>query len=171
MENIYYHEDIEKSLKINKSKEKNLGQEKNEICVFVINNKKQVLLQKRSVNKKYYPNRWALLTGHVEERETIEEAAIRELQEEIGLNINKSELYPFANGKFTVKRENHHNTYYFYIVNNKLATDFIIQKEELSAVKWFDIDEIIKLIMNKPEEIVYKEDKIYLFDYLKDISL
>lgn len=28
MENIYYHEDIEKSLKINKSKEKNLGQEK-----------------------------------------------------------------------------------------------------------------------------------------------
>lgn len=56
-------------------------------------------------------------------------------------------------------------------MNNKLATDFIIQKEELSAVKWFDIDEIIKLIMNKPEEIVYKEDKIYLFDYLKDISL
>lgn len=151
-------------------KEKTL-EEKNEICVFVLNDQKQILLQKRSANKKYYPNRWALLTGHVEEKETIEEGALRELQEEVGIQICKEELYPLANGNFTIKRENHHNTHYFYIINNKPSSDFIIQKEELSEVKWYDIDEVIKLIKNNSEEIVYKEDKIYLFEYLKNMSL
>lgn len=127
--------------------------------------KKEVLI------KKYYPNRWALLTGHVEEKETIEEGALRELQEEVGIQISKEELYPLANGNFTIKRENHHNTHYFYIINNKPSSDFIIQKEELSEVKWYDIDEVIKLIKNNSEEIVYKEDKIYLFEYLKNMSL
>lgn len=33
-----------------------------EVIVFVLNDKKQVLLQKRSSNKKYFPNKWTLLS-------------------------------------------------------------------------------------------------------------
>lgn len=40
-----------------------------------------------------------------------------------------------------------------------------------SEVKWFDIDEVINLIKNSPEEIVYQEDKIHLFEYLKNMQM
>ncbi len=106
----------------------------------------------------------------MKEKGPIEEGTLRELQEEISLNISKDQLYPLANGNFTIKRENHHNNHYFYIINNK-SSDFITQKEKLSDVKWYDIDEVIRLIENKSEEIVYKEDKIYLFDYLKNMQI
>lgn len=34
-----------------------------EICVFALNDNNQVLLQKRSANKRTFPNKWTLLTG------------------------------------------------------------------------------------------------------------
>ena len=43
----------------------------NEIAVFIINDRKQVLLQKRSPNKKFYPNKWALCAGHVDAGESL----------------------------------------------------------------------------------------------------
>ena len=35
----------------------------NEIAVFIINNKKQLLLQKRSANKKFNLNKWGGMCG------------------------------------------------------------------------------------------------------------
>ena len=57
------------------------------IVVFVINDSKQVLFQKRSANLRYMPNRWALCAGHVKASEGLEDAAIREVKEEMGLDV------------------------------------------------------------------------------------
>ena len=37
----------------------------NEVGIFIINNNKQVLLQKRSATKRFSPNKWGLCAGHV----------------------------------------------------------------------------------------------------------
>lgn len=50
---------------------------KKEIGVFILNDYGQILLQKRSSNKKNYPNMWALCTGNVEKNEDVQDAAIR----------------------------------------------------------------------------------------------
>ena len=42
----------------------------NEVAAFIINGKGQVLLQKRSVNKRFNPNKWALCAGQVEAYES-----------------------------------------------------------------------------------------------------
>lgn len=68
---------------------------KREISVIILNDKNQILLQKRSENKRSYPNMLVLCTGHVEENESFEEAAIRELKEELGVNIKFDELYGY----------------------------------------------------------------------------
>lgn len=68
----------------------------NEVAAFVINDKGQVLLQKRSANKRFNPNKWALCAGYVDAYESLENAILREIKEEIGIGINPNELVPFG---------------------------------------------------------------------------
>lgn len=52
-----------------------------------------VLLQKRASSKETFPNFWDVsVAGHVLAGETIEDAAIREVKEEIGIAILKTDL-------------------------------------------------------------------------------
>jgi 8-oxo-dGTP diphosphatase len=44
-----------------------------------------VLLARRSPQRGTYPNLWSFPGGHVEENETLDEALIRELREEVGV--------------------------------------------------------------------------------------
>ena len=138
---------------------------KKEISVFILNDYDQILLQKRSGNKKNYPNMWALCTGHVEKNEDVQDAAIRELKEELGIDVSIKELHSFANGKFDIINENS-STYFFCIKCNLKEEKFIIQKEELSQVKWFDIIDVVSMIKNNDEIIVYSKNRINLFEYL-----
>lgn len=141
----------------------------NEVAVFIINDNKQVLLQKRSANKRFNPNKWALCAGHVDTRESLENAALRELNEEVGINISINDLKPFAEREFTIRDSNSHITYFYYIKSNLNENDFVIQKEELSEVKWFDLDKVIDMIKSEDETIVFKEERIHLFEQLKNL--
>ena len=141
----------------------------NEIAVFIINDNKQVLLQKRSANKRFNPNKWALCAGHVDADESLETAALRELKEEVGIDISLEELHPFAEREFTIRDSNSHITYFYYTKSNNSENDFVIQEEELSEVKWFDIDKVIEMIKANDETIVFKENRLYIFEALKEI--
>lgn len=141
----------------------------NEIATFIINDNKQVLLQKRSANKRFNPNKWALCAGHVGVDEILKNAALRELKEEVGIDISIDELHPFAEREFTIRDSNSHITYFYYTKSNKAEEDFIIQEEELSEVKWFDIDKVIDMIKANDETIVFNKNRLYIFESLKDI--
>lgn len=141
----------------------------NEISVFIINDKNQVLLQKRSANKRFNPNKWGSCAGHVDAYESLEDAALRELKEELGLEISKNSLYSFLGRQIFKKDTNSHITYLYYTKANKDEKDFIIQEEELSEVKWFDIDEIIRLIKSNDDSLTFKKDRLYIFEKLKEI--
>ena len=91
-----------------------------EVAVFIINDKKQVLLQKRAATKRFNPNKWGLCAGHVDSGE-----------------------------------ENEDN--------------FKLQIEELSEVKWFNIDDVIKMIENNDESLTLKYDRLYLLEKLKEL--
>lgn len=140
-----------------------------EICVFVVNDNKQVLLQKRSADKKYYPNKWTLLTGHVENNESFLIAAKREIKEEIGIDIDKEEINVFAYRKFTDNNINYDITCFFYIKSNLKEENFTIQKEELSQVKWFNIDDVIDMINKHNKDLLCSENKIKLFKFLNKL--
>lgn len=59
----------------------------NGIVIFIVNDKQQVLLEKRSHKRKYNPDKWELIGGHVIAGETLEFAALREIKEEIGIDV------------------------------------------------------------------------------------
>ena len=139
----------------------------NEVGIFIINDDGKVLLQKRSANKRFSPNKWGLCAGHVDAYESLETAALREIKEEVGLDLSLKELIPYGEREINISDSNSHITYFYYVICNKKAEEFVIQEEELSEVKWFNIGEII--IMIKDGKTSFKENRISLLNGLKNI--
>lgn len=142
----------------------------NEVTTFIINDENQVLLQKRSMNKRFHPVIWVLCAGHVKAHETLEDAALREIKEEVGLIVPKSELHSFSERKITIRSENSHITYFYYVLCKEKEEDFSIQREELSEVKWFYIDDVIKMIDNNDSTVVFGSSMKNRFTALKNIK-
>ena len=61
--------------------------------VWIINNKKELLIQKRSKDKKNNPNFWDISgAGHIKAGEDVINGAIRELKEELGVYAKEEDL-------------------------------------------------------------------------------
>lgn len=131
------------------------------VVVFIINSKKQVLLQRRSPNKKMWPNMWDITAGgHVLAGEFGFQAIIREAKEELGLDLNKNDMTFIGSSISTnIKGDitnNHFNEY--YIARKDIdETELKLQEEEVSEVKWIDKDEIIEKIKDNYNSITDKE--------------
>lgn len=65
------------------------------VHVWFFTEKGEILLQQRAGIKKTFPMYWDVsVAGHVSAGESISKSAIREVREEIGLNIGQNELIP-----------------------------------------------------------------------------
>ena len=119
----------------------------------------RVLLQKRSANKLFNPNKWGIVAGHVTADETIEQAVVNEAKEEIGIDLNQYKL----NKLFTIKRPAPRNywTHYYYIIANIPLEKFKIQKEELSEVNYFDYEKLKVDLQAGDEKYTFKWDNIF----------
>lgn len=94
---------------------------------------------------------WSLPKGHIEEGETPEQAAIREVAEETGItsSITKSlgviDFWFMAGGKRIHKTVHH---FQFTEVGGKLAA----QESEVDEVSWFPLNEIV-------DRLAYPDEK------------
>lgn len=138
------------------------------VALFIINSKNEVLLQKRSANKRMWPNLWDISAGgHVLAGEFGFQAIIRELKEELGIEVEKNDI-TFLGASISVNEKNdvinkHFNEY--YIVNKEVDTSKLkLQPEEVSEVKWVDKEKIVSMINNNYQDIT---DKTGCWDYLK----
>ena len=120
--------------------------------VILKNEDGEILIQKRSPLKKTGANCWTdSSSGHVDEGEGYDEAAHREMFEEIGITTDITFL-----GKFLIVEQKNGKDYRFF---NQCYTGTItkntpikIQEEEVSEAKWISIEEVKKLIHDSPED-------------------
>lgn len=110
------------------------------VGVVIINDKNEILLQKRSKTKRVNPSKWGICGGKVDLGETTLETGIRETLEEIGILLNKDEL-EFLSMDATEKL---HFTVYC-VRKNVDVNKCKLQEEEVEEVKYFKIEELQNL--------------------------
>ena len=118
----------------------NKGLWRRTVSCWIMNEKGEVLLQKRTANKIRNPNKWAKTGGQVDSGETVEEAIFREVKEELGIEIPKEQIKVIEIHKSNDK--NKRFAYNFIFVVNYKIDDYMLQKEEVAEVKYVTIEEI-----------------------------
>ncbi len=134
-----------------------------EIIHVLIFNDDKLLIQKRSKNKKTFPNLYNLgVSGNVRSNESVFEAAKREVSEELNLDLNIDELLV----SFTINFDKGFDDFFILkkaVDINKLS----LEKSEVIDVLWADIDEI-KTLINNNEFVPYTTSFIDLIFFMKD---
>ena len=165
----WFDENNEKSLGIRERAEihdQNLWHR--EISVWVMNQNNELLLQRRSPMKKTGANKFSLTAGHVGAKEKEITAAIRELSEEIGINVNEEDLILLD----IYKNEQEHNncfSYTYLLKTDKKIEDMTMQEEEVSELKYISISELEDRLdkMDKEINFVGKPLIRYALDKIK----
>lgn len=109
------------------------------VHLHVTDGQQSILLQKRSASKDIQPGRWdTAVGGHVDFGETIHEALLREVSEEIG--IDATGALPVRSYIFESAREREMVNTFMLTVGSD--TQFTYPADEIDALRFWHIDEI-----------------------------
>lgn len=129
-------------------------------CI-ISDERNRLLLQKRSDC-----NNWGFLGGLVELGESVEEAAIREIKEESGLDVAITSLYGVYS-KYFAKYENKDEAQTIvHVFKAKMIGGKLIEKNDESVeLKFFDVNDIPPLFCKQHQDILddFKAGKQYVY--------
>lgn len=109
------------------------------LTIIIIKNKEnKYLIQKTSKEK---GNTHAFTGGHVTHNETSKTAIIREIKEELGIDIPPKQIKYITDINLGIPFMD-----IYYLEDNINTKDLTLQKEELTNIKWLTQEEIENLI-------------------------
>lgn len=124
---------------------------KQSASAIILNEKEEVLLQKKDMQYWHWPGCWCMFGGGSKEGETPKETILREIKEEIGLELDEVKLFK------THELENKEGKVMRYVYTSKLKKDIkdislcegagfaFFQKDEISSLKMIPHDmEVLK---------------------------
>ncbi len=121
--------------------------------VSVIIKKRDKYLMLQQARTRRFPLKWMGVSGAVEEGETPEEAALREVKEETGLDIE------IVRKAATLKADYKTKELHFFIANWKKG-EVKIDSSEANDFGWFTHEQILKLnLMDATREFFEKRFK------------
>lgn len=129
------------------------------VMIAIQNSDGKFLMQKRVPSK---GGDWGVTGGHPKSGETELEGIITEVKEELGIDISKEKIIEFNHGC------DGKDCYRMYYVKLDLDINKLnIQKEELSEVRWFSMEELNDMVKNN----ILNSDQIAFFkksvDYIE----
>jgi 8-oxo-dGTP diphosphatase len=114
--------------------------------IILLNEQEEVLLHLRDDKPDIpYPNRWGLPGGHIDEPETPDECILREIKEELGLELQQVRLF--------VAAERSYGTEHTYWVRAHFRVEDITLTEG-QGVQWFPYLEIQQM------PLIYEDNRI-----------
>ncbi len=107
------------------------------IFFFLLDQQGRVLVNQRTANKEFYPEYWSMVFGgHVQSGETYEDAVLREVKEEAGI---EGEPVFLASFKKRIDRKDKENGKIYKIITGK---EPILDRDELKQGKFLTIEEL-----------------------------
>ncbi|MFC6162907.1 NUDIX domain-containing protein [Kribbella sp. NPDC058693] len=114
----------------------------------------EVLLLLRA-NTGYMDGYWAVPAGHVEQGESAIAAAVRELKEEVGIDVDAAELVPLTamhrtggNGDPIDERVD-----FFFMASTWSGEPRLMEPEKAAGLEWYSLDKL-------PEPLVPHEARV-----------
>lgn len=132
------------------------------INIIIINNDNMIVVPKRSSNRKLFPNCYDFsVGGHVNSGENYEEAAYRELKEELGIkNVKLKEIAYFS------PYDSDSNTFQKVYLLKYNSEIYDYDRDGIEKIYYKSKKEIQELIKNKPN--LLKTDYSVVMKYLFD---
>jgi isopentenyldiphosphate isomerase len=117
------------------------------VHIWIVNEKGELLIQKRSAEKSQYANVWHIsAAGHIGVGEKPLATAAREASEELGLGINESDFKFVCRTKVkqVVPETGLEDKEWLsvYLLKIDSGMDFKLQGEEVKAVRWISLDQL-----------------------------
>lgn len=122
--------------------------------VWIYNSKGEIFMQLRAKNKAFFPGLWDIpVAGHLRAGEKPIDGAVREIKEEIGLDVNPQDLslYMVKQAKMEIESMKNYEFYYVYICKTDFEIkDMTIQEEELDEIKFMPLELLEKDLKMNP---------------------
>ena len=142
------------------------------VHIWIINNKGDILLQRRCASKDSHPNMLDISSaGHLQAGDDSLTGAVREIKEELNLDISPNELQFIT----TLKRKsnksinNEFDDLYILRINKKIE-EMQFQKEEISEIFFVPYKKFKDMVNNKHPDLLRKDDEFEILFKLLDIE-
>ena len=145
-----------------------------------INGRYEIMLQKRSMNKDSFPGKYDTSSaGHMPAGSEYVESAIRELDEELGIEATSNQLHYAGMFRTQYEKEFHGRLF----KDNEVTKVFVymepvnieklsLQESEVEEVRWFALDEVAEEIKTSRDRFcVPSEGLSILTHFLEGISI
>lgn len=146
------------------------------VHIWIINSKGELLVQKRASHLDNFGGLWDIsAAGHVSAGETTEEAALKELREELGLVIPFSEFILLKELKVSLPNnktngvKNHFDVVYL-IKKDLNVEELILQEDEVEKVEFIHWRELKNRISQEKDNFANRSQEYeMLFSYLEKL--
>lgn len=118
--------------------------------IFIFNSEKKLLLQKRASSKYHCGGLWTnTCCSHPRENESLQDAANRRLQEEMGMNCELKPIFSFVyKAEFENGLIEHEFDHVFFGETNQIPE---LNLDEVEEFKYIGVDELQAEVKDKPE--------------------
>ncbi|MGW7686937.1 NUDIX hydrolase [Kribbella sp. NPDC054772] len=124
-------------------------------AAYVVVRRGDEVLMLLRANTGYMDGYWAVPAGHVERGEAAVEAAVRELREEVGLEVDVADLVPLTamhrtggNGDPIDERVD-----FFFLASTWRGEPRLMEPEKAAGLEWYSLDKL-------PEPLVPHEARV-----------
>jgi isopentenyldiphosphate isomerase len=125
-----------------------LGLRHRAVHVLVFNSRGEIFLQKRSMKKDRQPGLWdSSASGHLDSGECYDACAVRELREEIGLNLSAAPERLFKLAASTQTDQEH-----VWVYRCEAEGPFVLHPDEIERGDWFTVSAVTEWMKLRPEE-------------------
>lgn len=140
------------------------------VHIWIINNKGDILLQRRCATKDSNPNMLDISSaGHLSAGDNSLSGAIRELKEELNLDVDKEDLQFIKtlkrSSKYTSTFINNEFDDLYILRTDKTINDMEFQEDEISEIFFVPYKKFKEMVINKqPNLLMHNEEFDILFN-------
>ena len=143
------------------------------VHIWIINNNGDILLQRRCATKDSNPNMLDISSaGHLFAGDNSLEGALRELKEELNLDVNPDDLKFIKtlkrSSKYTATFINNEFDDLYILRTDKKVDDMKFQEEEISEIMYVPYKKFKEMVKNRQSDLLMHDDEFEILFNLFD---